>query len=328
VSNQLRVTSFIGSTRRLAIQSTFASSGANLEAIVDAAALRKLARGSTSVRMEVKEGRLVVRGKGVSGDIPLLLEDGVLFPRVETNRVPATDAAWLRDNLPSVVLSDLRKTGALSAECDGKDWRLTCRDEDHGACMFGKGRCRVKFSLWTPADAIALGTLLSAAEDGEVSIGYEDDLLVVRAGMHLATILTRDGEAITREVMTSGTTTVAIFEARDLRDSLEVLKPVAMAKDADLVRMTLKTRGIVLSANGPNGSVESEFAAECKTEIECGLNYRWISALAASAHDRVVLGVRKDEGEINRITLKCGELFLVMLTADHEWVTARSRINA
>ena len=86
------------------------------------------------------------------------------------------------------MLSDLRKTGALSAECDGKDWRLTCRDDDHGACVFGKGRCRVKFSLWAAADAVGLSALLRAAEDGEVSIGYDDALLVVGAGIHLARI--------------------------------------------------------------------------------------------------------------------------------------------
>ncbi len=215
------------------------------------------------------------------------------------------------------MVSDLRKTGLLSAECDGKDWRISCVDDVHGACVFGKGSCRLKFSL-VPSDAVVLRSLLSAAEDGEVSIGHAGDFLVVRAGIHLATFPVFEGEAKTRTEITSETRAVAKFEARDLRESLKVLKPVALAKDADPVRIELRAHGIVLSANSPAGSVKDEIAAECSAEIKVGLKHSLISALAARAHDRVVLGVTMEEEEIARIVLKCGELYLVMLTVPND----------
>ena len=267
-----------------------------MKATVDAAALDKFARGSPSARMEVKDGRLVIRGKGVGGDIPLLREEQDQFVSASRNKLTASNrCSMVRDNLPSVMLSDLRKTGVLSAECDGNDWRMSCVDDVHGACVFGKGSCRLKFSL-VLSDAVVLHALLSAAEDGEVSIGHAGDLLVVRAGIHLATFPVFEGEAMTRKSVTSDTRAVANFEARDLRESLKVLKPVALVKDADPVGMKLKAHGIVLSANSPAGSVENEFAAECKAEIKFGLSYCLISALAARARHRVVLGVRMRRG--------------------------------
>ena len=235
--------------------------------------------------------------------------------------MPVTDAAWLRRNLPRVKVFDLHKTGVLSAECDGKDWRLTCRDDVHGAFVFGQGSCRLKFSV-VPSDAVVLHSLLRAAKDSEVSIVPADDLLVGRAGIHLATIPLIQGEVITRKSITSDTREVARFKIADLRPTLKALKRVALAEHADPVLMTLKAHGIRLSASGPAGSVQDEFEAECKEEISVRLSYRSLSALAARARGRVVLGVRGKEGEIDRVTLKCGELFLVMATADYNSVTA------
>jgi hypothetical protein len=226
--------------------------------------------------------------------------------------VPANDAAWLRDNLPSVVTSDLRETGLLSAECDGTDWRMSFADDVHGACVFGKGSCRVKFTL-VPSDAVVLRLLLGAAEDGEVSIGHAGAFLVVRAGIHVAKIREIEGEAITRKEATSHTREVANFEPHDLKESLKVLKRVALAKDADPVRMTLKTGGIVLCAKSSAGSVQDEITAKCRVKIS--LMYSLISALAALAHDRVVLCVRGENEDVTQITLKCGELYLGMVTA-------------
>jgi hypothetical protein len=209
----------------------------------------------------------------------------------------------------------------LSAECDGKDWCLTCRDHVHGAFVFGQGSCRLKFSL-VPSDAVVLHSLLSAAGDSEVSIVPADDLLIVRAGIHLATIHLMHGEVITRQEVTSNTRQVARFKIAYLRQTLKGLKRAALAEHADPVLMTLKANGIRLSASGPAGSVQDEFEAECKEEISVRLSYRSLSALAARARGRVVLGVRGKEGEIDRVTLKCGELFLVMATADYDSVTA------
>ena len=79
VGGQLCVTSFVQSSR-LALQSTFASPGADLKATVRAATLSALAR-SPSSRMEVKDGRLVITSKSVTADIPLLREEEVSFPR-------------------------------------------------------------------------------------------------------------------------------------------------------------------------------------------------------------------------------------------------------
>jgi hypothetical protein len=316
---QLCVTSFVQS-RRIALQSTFASPGPNLKATVRAATLGGSAR-SPSARMEVKDGQLVITGKGLRAAIPLLIEEQITFPRVETNSVPVTDAAWLRENLPHVKVFDLRKVGVLSAECDGKDWCLTCRDHVHGAFVFGQGSCRLKFSL-VPSDAVVLHSLLSAAGDSEVSIVPADDLLIVRAGIHLATIHLMHGEVITRQEVTSNTRQVARFKIAYLRQTLKGLKRAALAEHADPVLMTLKANGIRLSASGPAGSVQDEFEAECKEEISVRLSYRSLSALAARARGRVVLGVRGKEGEIDRVTLKCGELFLVMATADYDSVTA------
>ena len=93
------------------------------------------------------------------------------------------------------------------------------------------------------------------------------------------------------------------------------MKRVALANDADPVRIELKASGIVLSAKSSAGSVQNEIAAKCRAKIKCGLSYELIAPLAALAHDRVVLCVRGKNEAVDRITLKCGELYLVMVTA-------------
>ena len=94
---------------------------------------------------------------------------------------------------------------------------MSFADDVHGACVFGKGSCRVKFTL-VPSDAVVLRLLLGAAEDREVSFGHAGAFLVVRAGIHVAEIPECEGEAITRKEVTSDTRAVADFEAHDLQN--------------------------------------------------------------------------------------------------------------
>ena len=133
-------------------------------------------------------------------------------------------------------------------------------------------------------------------------------------GIHVAKIPEREGEAITRKQVTSDNRAVADFEAHDLQKSLKVMKRVALAKDPHPVRIELKASSIVLSAKSSAGSVQDEIAAKCRAKKKCGLSYELIAPLAARARGHVVLGVRREKEEVTRITLKCGELYLVMLT--------------
>ena|SRR5271165_349485 len=124
-----------------------------------------------------------------------------------------------------VLLSDLDRTGVLSAECDGREWRLSCVDDVHGACVFGYGKSKVEFSL-TPSDAKVLGPLIRLV-NGDVLLGYAESFLTVRSGPYLAAIPSIEGKAQTRERVESGNKVVAECGAVELQDALKALALVA-----------------------------------------------------------------------------------------------------
>ncbi len=301
----------------LAVRSKIDFDGTDLDITVERAALAAFARGAPSPEMSVRDGRLIVRGKKVRGDIPSQPDEQVAFPAVDGTTVAPVDVAWLRDNLPAVALSDLDQTGLLSAECDREEWRMSCVDDIHGACVFGKGGSRIKFSL-VPSDASVLRSLLAAADETQpVTIGQADNLLVVRTKNHVAAIPTVAGEAQTRQSVTGGMRLAAHFAAEDLQESLAVLEPVASVKDAAPVTSKHRGRQVLMSVSSPGRSLASVMPAECVSDAELRASHSLLSSLCAKAHDRVALGlgIGADGKDVARLMLKRGELHLLMLTS-------------
>ena len=309
----LRVTS-TSASGNTSLWSFVATEPAKLSAVVDFAALYALLRSSKDATLSVQDGSLhVVCGK-TSGDLPIQNENQSRPPKLEGVKLDDAGAQWMCDNIPRVRLSDLDKTGLLSIECDGKEWRLSCVDDVHGACVFGEGKSKIKFSL-TPADAEALGAVIAGSE-ATVSLGFVDSTLVVKSDPHIIAIPSVDGSAQTRETIDSGNIEVGKLKAEDLREALSTLAPVASAKDAAPVTIKLKPKSISLSVTSPAGSVQSEIAARCSQEAEFRVSHSLFSALADKASDITTLLVRKEGKDITRITLRCtGELALVMLTS-------------
>jgi hypothetical protein len=278
-----------------------------------------LVKNSPIVKIEGRNDRIFVKSGKTKGDIPSSVEDIPRMPKIDDGTsLSAADVGWLCTHLPSVSIPDLDKTGLLCALCDGREWRISCSDDIHGACAYGEGASKIKFSLM-PADAEVFRAILDlAGENGQVVVGYASSLLLVRSGTYFAaipTVETPQGFPQKLSDIESGTKAVAKFVAADLRDSLSALGPVATAKDATPLTIKLKETGIKLSVTSPAGSVESEIAAKASGELEFRVSFALLSSLVARASDTVVLRARLEKADVTRITLNCGNLHLVMLTS-------------
>jgi len=313
----------------LTLWSRIEAGGEPLDATVDTASFAALVKSDNEALLELRDGRLHVKCGRIKGDIPSQTEEQPRHPKFEGVTISANDVKWLCENLPKVTVSDLNRTGLLSVECDGKEWRVSCADDIHGACMFSAGASKIKFSL-APSDADSFRALLNLANGGEVLIGFREPMLIIKAGDHSGIIPTVTGKAQTREVVTSGIQLVAKFSAPVFQEALSVLKPVASAKDAKPISVKLQDKGILLSVTSPAGSVENFVPARIDTKtrgilgLEFRLSFPLTTSLVSRAFEETSLLVRfeknaKGEAEVARINLRCGpkdsELHLVMLTA-------------
>ena len=282
--------------------------------MVDFGAFSALIRGTAEAEMSNRDGRLFVSCGKRRGVLPIQNEEQPRPLKADKGVIlVATDAEWLCNNIPHVLLSDLDRTGVLSAECDGREWRLSCVDD----CPR-----RMRVWLWKIKGRIFVNPLrckstcpLIRLVNGDVLLGYAESFLTVRSGPYLAAIPSIEGKAQTRERVESGNKVVAECGAVELQDALKALALVAMAKDATPITVKLQGKSIQFSVTSSAGSVQSEIAAKTGPALEFGVSHALLSVLAAKAYDTVTLLVRVEDKEVIRITLQCNDLNLMMLTS-------------
>jgi hypothetical protein len=309
----------------LLVRSTILSRGEALNAMVDMASLAAFTRGGTDVPLTVRDGRLRVDGgRNLRGDMPALTENQPEFPRADSKTsLHSDDVKWLCDNLSRISVSDLDHTAVLSAECDGREWRIAYADDLHGACAFGVGKFKIKFAV-AHRDAEALRFMLDASrrEPGAVAIGHAVGSLILSAGAHRIAIPAVDESPPEREFMERGYRDAALFMAQDLRDSLSRFAPISSDKYPKPMLVKITDREIVMSVSGPAGTIKHELSPSgCRTPCEFLISHGLLTALAVRAHGETTLRTLSDGRQIERIILRCADLFLACTTShkDDRW---------
>jgi hypothetical protein len=289
---------------------------AELNACVDLAALTGLVRATGDVEIASREGRLIVKGKGISGDVPSTIED---VPRVRlpegADVMSDDDAEFLQRGLAITRLSALEREGLVSVECAGGQWSIGCADDVHGAFVFGEGRARVRFGMF-PSDGDAVQGVLAEAE-GRVTIGMVDGQLVVRSGRMAVSVPTTEPLVTSREETRKNASPVAIVNSNQLREVLSALSTIASAKDASPVNITVPERGgsIRISAKSPSGAMARDIPARVKAVASFNVSHRLVSDLLAHADGPLVIDITREGKEITQVNFRSRYATYCTLTA-------------
>jgi len=287
--------------------------------MVDFSVLASFTKGTGDLKLVVNNDRLLVRGKRLKGELPSVENDIPSIPKVDKQLIQPSDAQWLKETIPYVAMSELDKSGSLSAECVKGEWRISCTDSTYGACAFGKGSSNIRFSL-IPSDAMVLNSVLG----DKVQIGLLENRLIVSTVDCIVAIPTIEGEAQSRQAVMDGTKLVAKMDGSELASAINTLKPFAGIKDAPPVIFKLSEGSLVIKASSSAGVIEHKLKAECNVNLEIPLSFELLSNLVSKVGNnvvalRVLMDTIESEGkkkkEIIRITLQTIFAHYLMLTS-------------
>lgn len=283
---------------------------------VDVTALSAFMRGANEVELTVKDQSLSIRGRGIKGELPGVVEDYPRIPKVENKLLPEVDVAWLRKVIPHVALTALNKGGSFSAECDRAEWRLSCTDSIHGACAFGKGTTKLRFSL-VPDDALVLKSMLELGDKSNVRISVLESSVVIFSGSNAAVIPTIDGEVQARENVIDGTKAIAKVEAPYLKEAISAITPFASVKEAPPIIFDFREQHLIIRASTSVGSIEQAVTAKVLAPIKVPLSFGLANTLISKLRDDVPVVVRTltENKEVTRITFQSGSIHYLMLTS-------------
>ena len=282
---------------------------------VDQNVFSVLAKGNGDLSITLDGAKVLVKGNRFKAELPGVFENPPEVTKLESGQISDADSNWLKDVIPSVALPDLDQSGKFSAECSDGEWKISCIDMAHGACVFGKGKSRCAFSL-LPSDALKVKGILEVIDKGEGHFGVVESTLIITSANYSATFPTIDGEVQPREEVENDNTKLGSFSAKDFKECLKKVAPFLQDKEAPPLQLIFTGDRLVVKTSSSAGNFSQAIDAKVATQMKVNLSYKLLSHLVAGMGDeRVSTSVVLEGADPTRINFKTGDIYYLMLTS-------------
>lgn len=288
----------------------------SLDACVGVDALASLLKAAKDISISIENGRLVVKGSRMKGDIPLeTTGTPPVVPRSEQSKLMSeSEIAVLSDILPLVDIPRLEKSGQLSVRCKGGELYLSCSDELHGSIYYGAGfKSELEFGVF-PQDSELLRSSLS---NNRVSIAQLEGRIVIRSAGEVAVIPTT--ECVYIQKSDSAAKPAALVDVAELRQMLSAVASIAASKDASPVRMVLSPPdSMVIQVSSPVGSLLKKLTAKVVHKATFGVSYQLLTDLVPKLSGKSKLSLFEEGNSVVRIQFMSNGVIYACLTSDDQ----------